>query len=258
MAPVEDYPQLSRNLQRAQDALQKASGIAHDINNLLSPAALYAQTLLRHDTSLSADAREYLKLIHRAIEDAASTIEQIRDLQRECLAAAADSDTSTTSTVAIREATVATAPRALHLLFIDDDPVILKSLEEALAHDGHSIETARGGEHGIELIRAAIERGMPFSAVITDLGMPKLDGCQVAAAVKAVSPKLPVVLLTGWGDTLPGTNEPPACVDRVLGKPPKLAELRQVLAELTGGARSLTGTSQATAAHQRPGSRPIQ
>jgi PAS domain S-box-containing protein len=46
-----------------------ASGIAHDINNALSPAALYAQSLLERDASLSTHARDYLVIIQRAIED---------------------------------------------------------------------------------------------------------------------------------------------------------------------------------------------
>jgi CheY-like chemotaxis protein len=37
-----------------------------------------------------------------------------------------------------------------------------------------------------------------FDVVITDLGMPQVDGRQVAAAVKAASPATPVIMLTGW------------------------------------------------------------
>jgi PAS domain S-box-containing protein len=48
---------------------QIASGIAHDINNALSPAALYAQSMLAHESSLSERAREQLTVVHRAIEE---------------------------------------------------------------------------------------------------------------------------------------------------------------------------------------------
>jgi GAF domain-containing protein len=51
---------------------QLASGIAHDINNALSPAALYTQSLLER-ASLSSDAKGYLVVIQRAIEDVAHT-----------------------------------------------------------------------------------------------------------------------------------------------------------------------------------------
>jgi CheY-like chemotaxis protein len=68
--------------------------------------------------------------------------------------------------------------------------------------------------------------------VITDLGMPYVDGRRVAAAVKSASPETPVVLLTGWGQRLTAENLIPPHVDRVLNKPPRLRELRTALAEL--------------------------
>lgn len=65
--------------------------------------------------------------------------------------------------------------------------------------------------------------------------MPNVDGRQVAAAVKAVEPHRPVILMTGWGHRLRAEDEIPEFVDRVLGKPPKLQDLRDALAELSGG-----------------------
>ena len=69
-----------------QDRLQAlgrmASGIAHDINNALTPAALYTQSLLDHDPSLSPDARSDLRFIQQAIQDVARTIGRIRDFYR--------------------------------------------------------------------------------------------------------------------------------------------------------------------------------
>ena len=62
--------------------------------------------------------------------------------------------------------------------------------------------------------------------------MPYVDGRRVAAAVKAISPATPVILLTGWGQRLVDDKEVPVHVDRVLNKPPRLRELRSALAEL--------------------------
>lgn len=120
----------------------------------------------------------------------------------------------------------------LHLLLVDDDPVLLKSLRDALEDDGHLIVSANGGEAGIAMFRAMQTGGKPFAGVITDLGMPYVDGRHVAVAVKELSPSTPVLLLTGWGQRLIAEGDIPPCVDRVLAKPPKLRELRQVLAEL--------------------------
>jgi CheY-like chemotaxis protein len=63
--------------------------------------------------------------------------------------------------------------------------------------------------------------------------MPYVDGRAVAAAVKAMAPRTPVLLLTGWGQRLSTEQTVPEHVDRLLSKPPKLAELLAALAELT-------------------------
>jgi CheY-like chemotaxis protein len=62
--------------------------------------------------------------------------------------------------------------------------------------------------------------------------MPNVDGRKVAAAIKSAAPTTPVILLTGWGQRIKAENDLPEHVDRVLGKPPKLTELRAALAEL--------------------------
>jgi CheY-like chemotaxis protein len=122
----------------------------------------------------------------------------------------------------------------LRLLIVDDDPLLIKSLRDTLEGAGHTIVAADGGQAGIETFQAAFASGEPFSAVITDLGMPYVDGRRVAAAVKGASPSTPVILLTGWGQRLVTEGEIPPNVDRVLSKPPKLRELNEALASLTG------------------------
>jgi signal transduction histidine kinase/ActR/RegA family two-component response regulator len=121
----------------------------------------------------------------------------------------------------------------LRILVVDDDPLLTKSLRDTLASDGHHLTTADGGQAGIDAFVAAQERREPFAVVITDLGMPFVDGRKVAAAVKSASPSTPVILLTGWGQRLITEDEIPAHVDRVLNKPPKLLHLRTALARLT-------------------------
>jgi signal transduction histidine kinase/ActR/RegA family two-component response regulator len=121
----------------------------------------------------------------------------------------------------------------LRILLVDDDPILLQSLRDTLEGDGHSITAASGGQAGIDAFTAAAAGATPFDVVVTDLGMPYVDGRKVAAKVRAVSPTVPIVMLTGWGQRLVADDEVPPHVDRVLNKPPRLAELREILAELT-------------------------
>ena len=139
--------------------------------------------------------------------------------------------------------------RNLRILLVDDDPLLIKSVREVLEGDGHIVTAADGGENGINAFLAARARNVPFAAVITDLGMPYVDGRKVATAIKAAAPQTPVIMLTGWGRRLLAEKDLPANVDRVLSKPPKLAELRAALAELTAlaAAAGLHNSSSARA-----------
>jgi signal transduction histidine kinase/ActR/RegA family two-component response regulator len=118
----------------------------------------------------------------------------------------------------------------LRILIVDDDPLLIRALCETLESYGHDVVTANGGQAGIDAFSAAQKKGRPFAVVITDLGMPQVDGRKVAAFVKSVSETTPVVLLTGWGQRLMAEGDVPRDVDQVLAKPPKLRDLREALA----------------------------
>jgi len=121
----------------------------------------------------------------------------------------------------------------LRILIVDDDQILLNSLRDALQSEGHTVVAAAGGQTGVDAFTAASDKGEAFDAVITDLGMPYVDGRKVAAAIKRASPKTPIILLTGWGQRLSIEGDVPPDVDRVLSKPPKLQQLRRALSDLT-------------------------
>jgi CheY-like chemotaxis protein len=114
---------------------------------------------------------------------------------------------------------------------VDYDPILLRSLRDILENDGHVVVATNDGREGVDAFQAALVRGESFAVVITDLGMPHMDGRKVAAAVKLASPATPVLLLTGWGERIVAENDIPTGVDRVLSKPPKVGDLRKALAE---------------------------
>jgi CheY-like chemotaxis protein/anti-sigma regulatory factor (Ser/Thr protein kinase) len=120
--------------------------------------------------------------------------------------------------------------RPLHVLIVDDDPMVLDALHDVLRGDGHTVTAADSGQGGIDSFLAALP-DKAFDVVITDLGMPFVDGGRVAAAVKGISPMTPVILLTGWGPRILDSGDVPPHVDRVLAKPARLRELRSALKE---------------------------
>lgn len=126
---------------------------------------------------------------------------------------------------------------SLRILIVDDDPLILRALRAALEGDGHVLTTADDGQAAVDVFFAAEAAGTPFDIVITDLDIPNVGGRTVAATVKRIRPDTPVVLLTGLARSLQKDGQLPAHVDRLLSKPPRLAEVRAALKELTGIAK---------------------
>jgi len=122
--------------------------------------------------------------------------------------------------------------RHLRILIVDDDARLNESLRAALLEEGHQVTAAPGGQEGIDAFKGAQATHEPFDVVITDLGMPYVDGRQVVASVRATAPKTPIILITGWGKVLDAEGESPPQVDRVLGKPVRMKELRTALTEV--------------------------
>jgi PAS domain S-box-containing protein len=141
----------------------------------------------------------------------------------------------TTPPIGTHVSTPASVVPALRVLIVDDDPLVLKSLRDILEADGHGVTTADGGQAGIDAFLAARAQSNPFPVVITDLGMPYVDGRKVSSAIKSAAPATIILLLTGWGQRLVADGDIPPHVDHVLSKPPKLRELRLALARSLGG-----------------------
>ncbi len=124
----------------------------------------------------------------------------------------------------------------LRILCIDDEPLLRKALQEVLENEGHNVTLADGGASGLDAFRTAHQSGTPFDVVITDLGMPDLDGRRVAEEIKEIASQTPVIMLTGWGYRMQVEDSMPSGVDLMLSKPPMIDKLTQALAQVTTGA----------------------
>ena len=143
--------------------------------------------------------------------------------------------TGKTSLVAAFSHLAATRPgsdgqrEALRLILVDDDHTILDVVSEALQDAGHKVDIFDNGADAI----TAIEKNT-YDVVITDLGMPEVTGWDVARAAKMHQPKLPVLVISGWGAQYGGGNLGDTGVDAVLAKPFHLKQLRETVEELSG------------------------
>jgi signal transduction histidine kinase/CheY-like chemotaxis protein len=116
---------------------------------------------------------------------------------------------------------------SVRILLIDDDPPVRTVLRALLMHDGHTVVEAADGPDGL----ARIERGECFDLVLTDLGMPGMNGWQIVRAVRLLRPGLPVVLITGWDQVAPDGDD---VANAVLAKPVTAVTLRETIAAVVG------------------------
>jgi signal transduction histidine kinase len=117
--------------------------------------------------------------------------------------------------------------QAARVLLVDDDPRLLTVLSDVLRSEGHAITTAANGEEALAVFDPAAH-----DVVITDLGMPRMNGWEVAERIKARSSSTAVFILTGWGEGV-SAHESMQFVDRVIAKPVSAEALLEQLAGLT-------------------------
>lgn len=118
-------------------------------------------------------------------------------------------------------------PRGLRLILVDDDHTILDVVAEALQDGGHQIDIFDNGASAITAIGQNT-----YDVVITDLGMPDVTGWDVARAAKMHQPKLPVLVISGWGAQYEGGHLENTGVDAMLAKPFHLKQLRETVENL--------------------------
>ena len=97
-----------------------------------------------------------------------------------------------TGTVAMEHGRVA--------LVIEDDPVVRGMAARGLREAGYDVLEAVNGREAMELIQAHTGR---LDVVVTDIGMPEMDGYDVARRLSEERPDLPIVFMSGYGDPEP-------------------------------------------------------
>jgi CheY-like chemotaxis protein/anti-sigma regulatory factor (Ser/Thr protein kinase) len=112
------------------------------------------------------------------------------------------------------------------VLLIEDEPFIVEMVVSVLEGNGYAVLTARDGEEGISLFSR--HQG-DIVAVLSDFGLPKIRGDEVARRIKAMDPDANIVLISGFFD--PGIRADMAGIGvvRLLQKPFSFAELAESL-----------------------------
>jgi two-component system OmpR family response regulator len=109
----------------------------------------------------------------------------------------------------------------MHLLIVEDDPVIGRSLRQGFTEAGYECVWAREGERGLELART-----QQFDAIVLDLLLPIRDGLEVLRTLRGEGVLTPVVLLTALGSVEERVAGLKAGADDYLIKPFSIDELK--------------------------------
>ncbi len=107
-----------------------------------------------------------------------------------------------------------------HILLVDDDPLILKTIGYALKAEGYAVTTAISGETAIEYFETT-----SFDLVITDLVMESVNGIDVLKKAKETLPDIAAIILTGYGDISTAIEALRADADDYLHKPCEMEEI---------------------------------
>jgi len=136
----------------------------------------------------------------------------------------------TTFTMLFPAGTVATAPvdetqpappgSTLRCLVVDDEEVVGEVVADVLRSVGHTAVLARSAAEALSLVNAE-----PFDLVFTDLSMPGMTGWELARAVRAAVPDLPVILVSGFAVELSPEELQSTGVHAILAKPINIKEV---------------------------------
>lgn len=128
------------------------------------------------------------------------------------------------------------------VLVVDDEPAIRRQLGIALAQRGYEAESVADGVAALAALAAAENEQRPFDQVVTDIRLPDIDGLKLLAIIRSRHPRLPVVVISGYGGE--GTAEAvqrrhhAAFLPKPVGADQLVAAFRTLAAEPPGEAEA--------------------
>ena len=117
------------------------------------------------------------------------------------------------------------------MLLVEDEPVLRKGVTTALRNYGFTVLVAKDGLEAVEIFR---QHQGEIRFVLCDLTMPRLNGWATLAAMRQLSPGLPVILSSGYNEALIMVGEHPEHEQPqvFLGKPYEQEELINAISQV--------------------------
>jgi DNA-binding NtrC family response regulator len=122
------------------------------------------------------------------------------------------------------------------VLFVDDQEAICVGTAQCLDRLGYRVCWSASGRHALELFRMDPDR---FDLVMTDLSMPELNGMELAQEILRLRPSIPVILFSGYADTMSDERVRELGIQGFLKKPFSTSELSGAIRRALAGAESM-------------------
>jgi CheY-like chemotaxis protein len=116
-----------------------------------------------------------------------------------------------------------------HILLVEDEPALLKVYKTALIQLGYHITTQNNGVEALDTFRANPDQ---FDMVLTDQAMPHMTGEQLSQELLNLRPDIPIILMTGYSDSISEKRAQALGIRRFLKKPFKLVVLAHVIRKI--------------------------
>ena len=124
--------------------------------------------------------------------------------------------------------TLVPRPNKPMILVVDDEAPVRQLMCEILEFEGYGAIQAENGSEALSLFETG-----KFDAVFTDVGMPGMNGWELARAIRERDATVPLAIITGWGESVSSEEQTAAQVDWVLTKPFSVGRVAEITAKLS-------------------------
>jgi signal transduction histidine kinase/CheY-like chemotaxis protein len=147
-----------------------------------------------------------------------------------------------------------TSPQTTHaresfrtkFLVVDDEQAVRELLRDILEKEGHEVTIAANGREALTLFTET-----HYAAVLMDVGLPGMSGWELARAIRERDERIPLAVITGWGEAVGSSAQRAAGVDWVVAKPFTVEQITRIAHEVSrkrGGTPTTTATVVAAVA----------
>lgn len=124
------------------------------------------------------------------------------------------------------------------ILVVDDDKRVREALVALLEMSGYEVTQAANGQEALAALEADASG---YQVMVTDLAMPDMDGITLARSSLMVSPSLKVLLMTGYGNSLPIEAQDRSCIEGIISKPSPMSKILSAIEKAFSHKEELNG-----------------